>query len=608
MLILAGLAAEGESPGAKQLLKDAVQTRFTGSLLTCLNEGGKGGGWFEGDTAGARAGLYILEAAAALHTSLGLEAIKNSVWFQDRMYYLLFNLMPRPQPAGRMFYFPISQDGDRILAEKKAADLTRLQLLLLRYIMPQTKATGLVQAQLLHGRRPVVLHPADYAMEFILLDLQAYQMPMTSAPLAWHAQDVGKVYMRSDWSEMGTWLKLSAGPHFTAPQHLDAGSLQLFRMQDLVTTGGVFDSPASKHALNYAVRSLAQSTLRIIDPDEYSWYQLAEGKKPKGAYANDGGQTAFALYKANGGLDKSLPWAPKSWAEFKKSRDIYTPGKISIFETHKRYTYSAADITAAYKGSSQKANRVVRHVIHLLPGGPQDAQAAEVVAVLDDVRLNREAAEVRFVAHMPGKPELPSGLDQTGEGRYSGPIGKLRFLGATGRLDIQAVYPPGVKLHLFGEPGKAASWVNGRNYPPRKKAPKVTSWRMELGQSDAKGKERPMVTALLPAAPDAPAPPQITPLASSQKDTVGMVIHDARWPRVVALKLGPPLKQGELVYQYPSGNSRHLVLGVAPQTGFDITVQADRVVIKPGKALESSKAGTLAFVIEPQKEVEKTSK
>jgi hypothetical protein len=605
MLTLAGLAAAGDAEGGSELADLALEKKFKGSLLTCLKNAGQGGGWFEGDTAGARAGLYIMQTAEAFKTSRGIDLSDQVQWFNDRLFYLMFNLMPRASKTKLGFQFPTSQDGDESISGVMAADLVRLQLLFLRKMLPNTEAAGWVQSMLMHSRRPVILTPELYGQEFIMLDSQAPQKPLATAPLAWHAKDMGRVYTRTDWSERGTWLKLSAGPHFAKTQHLDAGAIELFKEQPLLISGGSFDSPVSEHALNYAKRSLAHTTLRIIDPSEYSWFDLGAGKKPKGAYANDGGQRAFASFGSDGSVKKSLPWAPQNWQEFQQAKDIYRLGQITKFETRKRYFYAAADLTAAYRGSTQKVGRVVRHLVHFLPGGPQDSKAAEVIALVDDVELNRPAAEVRFVAHLPGKPDPMDGLKRLGWGRYRGPIRQLSFSGRLGRLKLIAVYPEKMQLYMLGVPGKADGWVNGKNYPSQQTSLRSDPWRVEFSPQDAKGKIRPMVTAILPSELDAPPPPKVTALPTPQQDVVGLLIHDDLWPRVLALKLGAPFKQGKMSYDLPPGRGRHLVAGLAPQTDFTVKLEAGKVIISPGQGLKSSAAGLLAFVVEPKKKDDK---
>ena len=180
---------------------------------------------------------------------------------------------------------------------------------------------------------------------------------------------------------------------------------------------------------------------------------------------------------------------------------------------------------------------------------------------------------------------MPAGLKKLGEGRFAGPADELSYKGGSGRLTLRAVHPDDMRLHLFGGLGKAASWVNGKNYPAKKTGAIADPWPAEI---------------------NAPQPPKVAALSSPQEEVVGMVIDDDIWPRVLAVKLGAPMKAGELIYHYPVGKSRHLVVGLAPQAGFTIKLEAGRVIITKGGDLKSTGAGLLAFVVEP-KEAEKKS-
>ena len=604
MMTLAGLAADGQDSRAAGLWKQALQTRYKEHLLPCLQNLGKGGGWFEDVVAGSRAGLHIIESAAAFKTAKGLDLITGVDWYKDRMLQLMFTALPRVQRRNGLSYFPIAPGGDRSLDPVLSADYSRLQLIMLTALLPDEPSAGWAQAWVLHSQRPAMINRHVRALEFVWLQPLLRQEPLVTAPRVWLAKDAGRVYMRSDWSQRATWLKFSCGPHFAARQHLNAASLQLFKNEMLLPPGGAYDGFATSHALNYAARSIAQNTLRIIDPDEYSWQVMRAGNKPQGTYANDGGQRAFSGFDSKDGTIVAAPWTSSGWDQgespYSKFKKLYELGKITATESKLRFQYAKGDATAAYQGSTNKARRVVRHVIHLLPGGPQDPSSANLVVVVDDVSLNRTKAQVRFVAHLPGKPEIPGAMQSIGPGRYQGKNNRIIYKGQTTNLEIISVMPQNPNMYVFGRKNNADAWVNGRNYPPKGQAGELSSWRVEFG-SDPDGKSvRPMVTALIPAGFDDPPSPSIRPLPTASGNTAGLVVMDSAWPRVVVVKLGSPLDKEEMAYGYPAGRSRHLVAGLEPGAEYQVKMLENRIIISKGKGLTSSPAGLLAFVLEPQ--------
>ena len=604
IMTLAGLAAEGLDSGAETLQKQALEVKYQKLLLPCLSNLGKGGAWFEDDTAGSRAGLHILESVAAFKTAKGVDLTSGVEWYKDRILKLVFTALPRYQRADDLNYFPVAPGGDRSLDPVLAADYLRLQLNMLLALLPDAPYAGWGQAWLMHSRRPATINRHLRALEFIWLQPYKRQELLAKAPLLWHSQDTGRVYLRSDWSDRATWIKFSAGSHFSARQHLDAGAVQLFKDETLLAPGGAYDGPLTPHALNYAVRSIAQNTIRIMDPDEYSWQLMRAGKMPDGTYVNDGGQKAFCSYASDSSLKQAAPWTATGWMTgeypYNELNRLYNHGGITHTESQRRYQYACADITAAYQGNTNKARRVVRHLVHLLPGGPQEPTSVNVVLLIDDIVLNRPRSQVRFVAHLPGKPSLPGEIKQVGPGRYLGKTGKLLYQGRVMNLHIISVLPTEPLTYIFGGLNKAAAWVDGQNYAPQGKVDYLADWRVEIGSAQAKGDLRPMVTALVPVGMDETSILSMDPLDTAQKDLAGVVVRDKTWPRVVAVKLGGPLKTGQLAYKYPHGRSRHLVVGLEPKTSYEVKVDSGQITITKGKGLISSPAGLLAFVLEPQ--------
>ncbi|MCA1989301.1 MAG: hypothetical protein LDL07_09180 [Desulfarculus sp.] len=601
---LAGLAARGLHPQAEALVQRARVELWEGRLLPCLVNLGAGGAWFEGANAGSRAGLGLVQTLALFQSALSQNYWNAAPWLKDRLTYLTQAQLPGAQLSPRGWYRQLDPDGDQILDSQDASDYHRMQMLTLLRHRPQDPAAGYAWVMVLDRQAPRVLNDQRLYHEMLAFNFNPPLTPLTMAPLQYLAPAAGRAFSRSDWSERATWLSFHAGPHFALPQHLDPLGLVIHRRGLLLPPGGAYDGPTTSHAQNYAVRSLAHNTIAIFDPQEYSWYDLREGPQRKGMYANDGGARAFAKFDQQGNPTRQAPWTasgystgPAAWTAL---QDLYQLATIEAMAAMPRFTYLRGNATPAYDGSTAKAARVVRHLFHLRAGGSDDAEAAEVIALVDDVELNQTRAAVRLVLHSAERPEIKGEMTSLGQGRWRGRSQALRIDNRASRLDVLCLLPDQAVLGLFGEPG-ADSWVGDRNWPPRPPAVNQAPWRMELEADSPQGPRRTMVTALLPADSDAPPPPGVAPLASPDPLVVGLVVMDPAWPRVVAVRLGPPSVSAVVSYRFPPGNTRHLVAGLAPGQAYHLEVRDGLATLKPGQGpgpvLTSSPAGSLAFLL-----------
>lgn len=606
---LAGLAARGLDPGAEEVALRAHLKLWTERMQPCLDQLGQGGAWFGGTGAGAEAGYNLLQTLAAFDSSLDQRYWNANPWLKDRLSYLVQAWLPGVLNSPRGGYRQLGPDGDRLADPQDAFDLTRSQMLCLLRHRPDDPAAGYAWVLLLDRLAPRVLGDHLLFEELLAFAPEPALAPLSLAPLQFLAPAAGRAFSRGDWSERGTWLSFLCGPHFADSQHLDAGSLVIHHLGLILPPGGVYDGPATPHAQNYAIRSLAHNTLIIFDPQEYSWYDLRDGPQRKGTYANDGGQRAFAQFDPQGRPTSQAPWTasgldsgPAPWQGLKP---LYQAGNIEAMMAMPRFCYLRGNLTPAYQGSTAKAERVVRHLFHLRPGGTDDAGAAEAVVVVDDVVLGQERAQVRFVTHSAEKPEPPAALAALGPGRWRGKGGRLAIKSGPARLAVHCLLPGDAMLNLYGEVGAADSWAGERNWPPRPPLVNPAPWRAEFEAAAAQGKRRPMLHVLLPADGEAPAAPRLEPLAADDPAVVGVVIHDPAWPRVVAVRLGEPDAKAAVGYALPRGDTRHLVTGLWPGQAYAVTTRGGRLLITPGpgpgQVLTSSRSGVLNFVLPLEK-------
>lgn len=604
---LAGLAAQGLHPLAEPLAQRARQAGFAKEMLPCLQQAGSGGAWFEGSAGGAQAGLDLLEFVAAWKSATGEDLLDSAPWFKDRLAYLLHHQLPGTATSPRGGFRRLAPDGDQFLDPQEASDLVRMQMLLLLALRPQSDMAGWAWVELMDRgtQRPLSDHRLVY--EFLWYNPDPAVKALSTAPLAYLAPAAGRAFLRSDWSSLSTWLSFNCGPHFAQGQHLDAGGLVIYRQGPLLPPGGVYDGPATSHGQNYAFRSLAHNTVQVLDPQEYSWHDLREGPQRRGFYANDGGQRAWELHDAQGQVVKQAPWTASGWdsgpAPYSQLKDVYQVAQVEAMEDRPRFAYLRGQATQAYQGSTRKVSRLVRHVFYLRPGGTDDSESQEVVAVVDDVVLNNDKAGVSFVLHSASPPQVAGAATNLGPGRTQHASGRLRIQEGHSRLDAVCLLPANPLIRTYGQAGVADAWVGDRNYPPRPPAKNQAPHRVEIGAAEAAGQTRTMMVALLPADAGAPEPVAVSALPGAGPGVVGLVVQDRTWPRVVVLRLGQPQAEASLAYQYPGGASRHLVAGLMPDRVYQVAVEAGRVSISPGNGpgepLKSSAAGTLAFKVPP---------
>ena len=607
MSTMAALASHGLEPSAQELLTQAWQGRYLGRMKPCLENLGAGGGWFEGATPGARAGLELVLFALTMRSGAGARQPAQVTWFNDRLSYLLFHLLPGVAKAPNGQYRPVAPGGDAVLDEVQVAEQTRMQMMGLLSLRPDDPSAGAVRALLLDGRTTTLLAHHRIFYDFLWLDPTAPTEALATVALSHQAPATGRAVLRSDWSERSTWLGFDCGPHFAMHQQLGAASFMLYRIGMLTPQGAGYDGPTTSHALNYGIRSVAHNTLLVYDPQEYSWYNMRAGNKPKGTYSNDGGQRAWALFNAKGKPIKSAPWTASGYdqgeAPWTKLGDIYQVAAIETMEDKPRYAYVRGRATKAYDGSTHKLKRFVRHLFLLRGNGPDDAEAVEAVAVADDVELARRGLSVHFVLHFLQRPTPKLSLKALGRGRWRGPATSLIAETGGSSLEVVPVWPPDARLDIVGGAGKAGSWVNSRNYPPRPPTVNPAPWRAEYVKADAAVTSQPMLHVLLPDDRKDSERPGIKALQTGDSRTIGAVIKDPAWPRVLVVRLGEPGAEPPISYRYPTGRTRHLVAGLDPETSYKVTVDSLRITIQPGPGLKSSASGLLAFRVAPAVDV-----
>lgn len=219
----------------------------------------------------------------------------------------------------------------------------------------------------------------------------------TALPLAAHLSATAgdAVVMRSSWDdESAAYLTFTCGDFFTPRQHLEAGSLQLYRRAPLLVHTGTFDGFESPHWLQwYAQRSVHANTLGVLQPGE----TFANARMMPGS--NDGGQRAVAYWTA------PRPTVD-AWRAQRSAGVQYDTASVTAFETLRFHDYVACDLSRAYTtadttpmGASTpaKVREVTRQLVYLRP---------ELAVLFDRVEATSAAYAQRFTLHGLTRPIL----------------------------------------------------------------------------------------------------------------------------------------------------------------------------------------------------------
>ena len=219
----------------------------------------------------------------------------------------------------------------------------------------------------------------------------------------------GFVYARSSWDEDATYFFFKCGDRFTAHQHLDVGHFDIYKGGELAGDGGHYADFGDAHDVNYHLRTLAHSTLLVLDPEE-TWPNIRAGK----VVANDGGQN-YAWPHHNG--------AAADVADWQKNRAFYDIADFLAYEDHGDYLYVAGDASRAY--SPRKLDYFTRQVVYLRP---------ETFVVFDRVQSKRPEFKKTWLLqamHVPAR---------TG--------GHLVVTNGAGRLFVQPLLPEQPEIRL----------------------------------------------------------------------------------------------------------------------------------------------------------------
>jgi len=266
--------------------------------------------------------------------------------------------------------------------------------------------------------------------------------------LSHHSVGAGHVHARSDWSEDATYLFFKASDRFTSHQHLDAGHFTIWHKGELAGDGGHYDSFGDSHDVNYHLRSIAHSTVLVLDPEE-KWPAIRGGE----VSGNDGGQH-HRFPHHNGAVTD-----PEEW---RANRELFDLAEIVAFEEMGTHLHVAADLTQAY--APEKMRKFIRQIVYLRPS---------TFVIFDRVEATRPEYEKAWVLQSMAVPEQ----------REAG----LVVTSGDGRLFVKTLLPEAAETRIFS--GEELYRYGGGDYTPARNTGPAPQARVHVVPSEPAGRD-----------------------------------------------------------------------------------------------------------------------
>jgi hypothetical protein len=239
--------------------------------------------------------------------------------------------------------------------------------------------------------------------------------PLSTLPKMRNMTGWGSLTARTGWTEDDTAVTLRYGDNFWSHQHSDVGAFTIFSRGNLAIDSGSYASGynATHHA-NYARQTIAHNTLTVLDPsDYYPNVQYPVGDQAHaGVYLapsiNDGGQRQVGSRYNN--IPQTI--SPDTIGDWLRNWDYFHMGKMVGLASTANYTYTAVDITAAYKNKfssstpnviqnrTDRVQKVVRHML-FIPSG-----TSAYVVVFDQVTSTSATFTKKWLLHSVNQPTV----------------------------------------------------------------------------------------------------------------------------------------------------------------------------------------------------------
>ena len=318
-LATAGLALYGQTPDVDGWIRLPLEKYHT--VMASL---GPDGASHEGVPYWSYGLEYMLKFMDLARDLLGEDLFKDNAWFQNTADFRLHSMLPRDSWSRQASLMTFA-DGPRVdwygpeyLLRKLATEY--------RDGHAQWLANELDDAKLCSAEAAF--------LNLIWIDPSLKASPPADLPTFKHFQDMGLVFMRSDWTGRESLLAFKCGPTLgrdalkrfdydpgSGHVHPDAGEIQLFAHGDSLLVDVGYSSKHTEYQNTVTVNGIGQTG------EGKSWFnstQLLKDKRgPKILYAKPGKDFDYVIgdvagaYEPAAGLTRFLRhviyWRPDTW-------------------------------------------------------------------------------------------------------------------------------------------------------------------------------------------------------------------------------------------------------------------------------------------------------
>ena len=436
---LAGYAGYHENQRAPAILK-TIEDDYRTRAAPALELAGDGGGWAEGYYIHYWLYEWLLFCEVARRCE-GLDYYALAPKFYgQRAVASMFEMYPGIREYRSRRPVPMGDGGGRLFGGDRDKALSARRILVNHF--RDDPAHQAVHA--FNENTPRSSVGAYAYKDFLWRDPSVPQGDLSRFKLSHLSAGPGHVYARSSWQEDATHFFFKCSDRFTAHQHLDAGHFVIYRNEELAGDGGHYDEFGTGHDVNYHLRTIAHSTLLVLDPAE-QWPGIRAGA----VTANDGGQHHNWPHHNGATAD------PADW---QKGRALYDIADLLAFEDQGDYLYVAADATRAY--STNKLKLFTRQIVFLRP---------DTFVVFDRVTATKPEFKKSWLLQAMKKPESQG--DQ------------LVIANGGGKLFLQTLLPAEHRTELVA--GDELYRIGGRDYPPARDTGPAPACRVEVSPSRA---------------------------------------------------------------------------------------------------------------------------
>jgi hypothetical protein len=431
---VAGYACYYENERAAAIVR-ALEVDYRTRAVPALELAGEGGGWAEGYYIHYWLYEWLFLCEVARHCE-GVDYYALAPkFYRHRAVASMFETYPGWREYGSRRCVPMGDGGGRTFGGDRDKTLTARRMLVNWF--RDDPAHQAVQAFNETTPRTSV---GNYAYkDFLWHDATVRQGNLKEFRLSHYSPGPGFVYARSSWEDDATYFFFHCGDRFTAHQHLDVGHFVIYKHEELAGDGGQYDEFGTQHDVNYHLRTIAHSTILVLDPAE-KWPGIRAGQ----VTANDGGQH-HAWPHHNGAVVDAAQW--------QQGKALYDIADLLAFEDRGDYLYVAGDATRAY--AARKLELFTRQIVYLRP---------DTFVIFDRVTSKQPEFKKTWLLQAMRTP--------TKSGN------QLVITNGKGRLFVQTLLPSAADVRLVA--GADLYRVGDQTYPPRREIGVAPQCRIEV--------------------------------------------------------------------------------------------------------------------------------